>query len=33
MRHTNGTRKSPGEQIVKNIKRAYHCPAVDKQHR
>ncbi len=33
MRHTTGTRKSPGEKIVKDIKRAYRCPAVDTQYR
>lgn len=33
MRQTTGTRKNPGEKIVKDIKRAYHCPEVDTQYR
>lgn len=33
MRQTTRTRKSPGEKIVKDIKRAHHCTAVDTQYR
>jgi hypothetical protein len=32
MRQTTGTRKSPGEKIVKDIKRADRCPAAHAQH-
>jgi len=28
MRQTSGTRKSHGEKVVKDIRRAYRCPAV-----
>ncbi|MFT5968719.1 MAG: hypothetical protein ACI9ND_002643 [Yoonia sp.] len=33
MRQTTGTRKSPGEKLVKDIKREHHCPAVETKFR
>ena len=33
MRQTTGTRKSPGEKIVKDIKLAYRCLAVATKYR
>jgi hypothetical protein len=33
MRQTTGTRKSPGDKIVKDIKRAYRRPLIDTKYR
>jgi len=33
MRQTTGTRKSPGEKIVKDLKLAHRCPLIDTQYR